>query len=161
MSIPQLGFGMLFGAICLLFILFSLKQDKRFLSWALILAGIYMAHDAYGNRLLPPPNEVAIYTMAIIAGLVLGTGLRILLLADRPKGRTSSYRLSIPNGAEMIIKEAGKPLHAEEIVEALQGHGKVFESIRPSVSVTSSLSRDARFVRTGRNIFGLVELGHG
>ena len=65
--------------------------------------------------------------------------------------------MSIPDAAAQVIRGRGRPLHASELADILEAGGKRLRATRPTVSIASALSRDARFVRVGPNTFDLVE----
>lgn len=62
---------------------------------------------------------------------------------------------SIANASFDAIEFLGRPLHARELVDILEAGGKRIRASRPAVSIASALSRDARFIRVGRNTFDI------
>jgi hypothetical protein len=72
--------------------------------------------------------------------------------------KTRFVGLSVPQGTFLLLKEAGKPLHAKEIHHKLIEGGVRIRSKTPVTSVAISLSRDKRFWKSGPNTFRLVEV---
>ena len=88
-------------------------------------------------------------------------------LGEGEKGRRSSPEtillektryagLSVPQGAFVLLQEAGKPLHAKEIYRVLTEGGVRIRGKTPVTSVAISLSRDKRFKKVAPNTFSLV-----
>ncbi len=71
--------------------------------------------------------------------------------------KTKYAGLSVPRGAFMILKEAGKALHAKEIYRQLVDGGGRIRGKTPVTSVATSLSRDKNFKKVSPNTFLLVE----
>lgn len=65
--------------------------------------------------------------------------------------------LSVPQATFLLLKEAGKPLHAKEIYQKLTEGGVRIRGKTPVTSVAISLSRDKRFKKIAPNTFTLVE----
>ncbi len=65
--------------------------------------------------------------------------------------------LSVPQGAFMLLKEVGKPLHAKEIHHRLTEGGVRIRGKTPITSIAISLSRDKRFKKIAPNTFKLAE----
>ncbi len=95
-----------------------------------------------------------------------GSGSSTLVEGERGKGessdiilleRTRYAGLSVPQGAFMLLKEAGKPLHAKAIYHALMEGGVRIRGKTPVTSIAISLSRDKRFKKVAPNTFRLVE----
>ncbi len=72
--------------------------------------------------------------------------------------KTRFAGLSVPQGTFLLLKEAGKPLHAKEIHHKLVEGGVRIRSKTPVTSIAISLSRDKRFGKSGPNTFRLVEV---
>jgi len=90
----------------------------------------------------------------VIKGIQTG-GFRIQVAASPPGDRF--VNMSIPDAAGEAILNLERPLHVRELLEVLESGGKRFTAARPTVSIASALSRDARFVRVGPNTFDLLE----
>jgi DNA-directed RNA polymerase delta subunit len=55
-----------------------------------------------------------------------------------------------------ILQRAGQPLHISEIIERVKRiHGQQLERESIVSSLVKKVRRGDRFIRTGRNIFGL------
>ena len=73
--------------------------------------------------------------------------------------KTKYAGLSLPRGAFMILKAAGRALHAKEIYRILIDGGGRIRGKTPVTSVATSLSRDKNFKKVAPNTFLLVEEG--
>lgn len=71
--------------------------------------------------------------------------------------KTKYAGLSVPRGAFMVLKDAGKALHAKEIYRRLIDGGGRIRGKTPVTSVATSLSRDKNFKKVSPNTFLLVE----
>jgi hypothetical protein len=71
--------------------------------------------------------------------------------------KTKYAGLSVPRGAFIILKDAGKALHAKEIYRRLIDGGGRIRGKTPVTSVATSLSRDKSFKKVSPNTFLLVE----
>jgi len=71
--------------------------------------------------------------------------------------KTKYAGLSVPRGAFMVLKEAGKALHAKEIYRRLTDGGGRIRGKTPITSIATSLSRDKNFKKVSPNTFLLVE----
>ncbi|MBI3358948.1 MAG: winged helix-turn-helix domain-containing protein [Nitrospirae bacterium] len=71
--------------------------------------------------------------------------------------KTKYAGLSVPRGAFMVLKDAGKALHAKEIYRRLTEGGGRIRGKTPITSVATSLSRDKNFKKVSPNTFLLVE----
>ena len=71
--------------------------------------------------------------------------------------KTRFAGLSIPQGAFLLLKEAGKPLHAKEIYSKLTDGGVRIRSKTPATAIAVSLSRDKRYKKVAPNTFKLCE----
>ncbi len=71
--------------------------------------------------------------------------------------KTRYSGLSVPQGAFLLLKEAGRPLHAKEIYNKLTEGGVRIRGKTPITSVAISLSRDKRFKKAAPNTFKLLE----
>ncbi|HLG21203.1 MAG TPA: winged helix-turn-helix domain-containing protein [Candidatus Manganitrophaceae bacterium] len=65
--------------------------------------------------------------------------------------------LSVPQATFLLLKEAGKPLHAKEIYQKLLEGGVRIRGKTPITSVAISLARDKRFKKVAPNTFKLAE----
>jgi hypothetical protein len=74
--------------------------------------------------------------------------------------KTKYSGLSVPRSAFMILKDAGKALHAKEIYCRLIDGGGRIRGKTPVTSVATSLSRDKNFKKVSPNTFLLVEEPH-
>lgn len=70
-----------------------------------------------------------------------------------PRGGT----ITLVVGAEKVLRDAGKPLHASKIVEEMAKLGK--ETNVRSLNSTMLQDTQKRFVNHGQNVFGLSEWG--
>jgi len=71
--------------------------------------------------------------------------------------KTRFAGLSIPQGAFLLLKEAGRALHAKEIYSKLTDGGVRIRSKTPATAIAVSLSRDKRYKKVAPNTFKLCE----
>ena len=71
-------------------------------------------------------------------------------------GRSKYSGLSIPQAAFLLLKEAGKSLHAKDIYNKLTEGGLRIKGKTPVTSIAISLNRDKRFTRISPNTFKLT-----
>ncbi len=76
--------------------------------------------------------------------------IAILLESSRYSG------LSVPQSAFLLLTEAGRALHAKDICQRLLDGGVRIRGKTPVTSVSTSLSRDKRFMKVAPNTFRLV-----
>lgn len=74
----------------------------------------------------------------------------IVAIDDRFFDRT------IPQAATMILREAGGPLHVNEIYNRLMEGGFSFTGHNPTISIAVSLNRNSRFRKVAPGTFDLV-----
>jgi hypothetical protein len=79
---------------------------------------------------------------------MLRTGIEIK--SDRFVDRT------IPQAATMLLREAGEPLHVNEIYNRLVEGGFNFTGHNPTISIAVSLNRNGRFRKVAPGTFDLV-----
>lgn len=70
--------------------------------------------------------------------------------------KTKYVGLSVPQATFLLLKEAGKALHAKEIYKRLIHGGVRMRGKTPITSIAISLSRDKRFIRVAPNTFELT-----
>lgn len=63
---------------------------------------------------------------------------------------------TIPQAATMLLREAGEPLHVNEIYNRLMEGGFNFTGHNPTISIAVSLNRNGRFRKTAPGTFDLV-----
>ena len=63
---------------------------------------------------------------------------------------------TIPQAATMILREAGEPLHVNEIYNRLMEGGFSFTGHNPTISIAVSLNRNSRFRKVAPGTFDLV-----
>ena len=63
---------------------------------------------------------------------------------------------TIPQAATMILREAGGPLHVNEIYNQLLEGGFSFTGNNPTISIAVSLNRNTRFRKVAPGTFDLV-----
>jgi hypothetical protein len=63
---------------------------------------------------------------------------------------------TIPQAATMILREAGGPLHVNEIYNRLMEGGFSFTGHNPTISIAVSLNRNTRFRKVAPGTFDLV-----
>ena len=63
---------------------------------------------------------------------------------------------TIPQAATMILREAGGPLHVNEIYNQLMEGGFSFTGNNPTISIAVSLNRNTRFRKVAPGTFDLV-----
>lgn len=71
-------------------------------------------------------------------------------ISDRFLDRT------IPQAATMLLREAGCPLHVNEILSRLKEGGFLFTGHNPTISIAVSLNRNRRFRKVAPGTFDLV-----
>lgn len=62
--------------------------------------------------------------------------------------------------AEVVLREAGHPMKAAEITQALLNGGLRTTTKTPYIMIFSALSGSARFVKKGRGVFDLIQNDH-
>jgi hypothetical protein len=70
-----------------------------------------------------------------------------------------SYRFSdrtITQACTLLLREAGQPLHVNELYNLLVSGGMEFKGNNPTISVAVSLNRNRRFKKVGPGTFDLV-----
>ncbi len=71
----------------------------------------------------------------------------------KPKNKPSQ-----PDMVYAVIKEAGKPLHISEIISEIEKKfNKKLDRESLVSAITKKVNRHDRFIRTGKNTFGLLE----
>ena len=63
---------------------------------------------------------------------------------------------TIPQAATMLLREAGEPLHVNEIYNRLMEGGFNFTGHNPTISIAVSLNRNGRFRKVAPGTFDLV-----
>src|SRR5215831_5116791 len=63
---------------------------------------------------------------------------------------------TIPQAATMILREAGGPLHVNEIYNRLMEGGFSFTGHNPTISIAVSLNRNTRFRKVAPGTFDLI-----
>ena len=66
------------------------------------------------------------------------------------------YDRTIPQATTMILREAGGPLHVNEIYNILMEGGFSFTGHNPTISIAVSLNRNTRFRKVAPGTFDLV-----
>lgn len=74
----------------------------------------------------------------------------IEIKSDRFRDRTISY------AATILLREAGEPLHVNEIYNRLLEGGFVFTGNNPTISIAVSLNRNRRFRKVAPGTFDMV-----
>ena len=77
----------------------------------------------------------------------------------RPEVEVKSDRFfdrTIPQATTMILREAGEPLHVNEIYNRLLEGGFQFTGQNPTISIAVSLNRNGRFRKVAPGTFDLV-----
>jgi hypothetical protein len=81
--------------------------------------------------------------------------LRSLRYVSTPNDQTNRVnrfaKFSIADAAATVLEEAGNPLHAKEIWQALENGGIVSNAKRPLNSLYALLLNDKRFIALGAN----------
>jgi len=76
------------------------------------------------------------------------------------KPRPSRNGMSQVDMAYDIIKKAGTPLHISEIITRIeQVHGRKVDRESLASALIKKIQRRNRFVRSDKNVFGLIEWG--
>jgi hypothetical protein len=63
---------------------------------------------------------------------------------------------TIPQAASVLLREAGAPLHVNEIYNLLREGGFTFTGHNPTISIAVSLNRNSRFRKVAPGTFDLV-----
>ena len=66
------------------------------------------------------------------------------------------YDRTIPQATSMILREAGAPLHVNEIYNRLKEGGFQFTGQHPTISIAVSLNRNRRFRKVAPGTFDLM-----
>lgn len=77
----------------------------------------------------------------------------------RPNIEVKSDRFAdrtIPQATTMLLREAGEPLHVNEIYNRLVEGGFIFTGHNPTISIAVSLNRNGRFRKVAPGTFDLV-----
>jgi hypothetical protein len=72
-------------------------------------------------------------------------------------GKSKYSRMSMPDAAYMLLREAGRPMHAKELCQRLIEGGMQIRGKTPLTSVATSLKRDPRFKKVAPNTFEGVD----
>ena len=72
-------------------------------------------------------------------------------------GRSKYVGMSVPEAAYQILKEAGRAMHAKDLLQRLVEGGMQIKGKTPLTSVATSLRRDKRFRKVGPNTFEVFE----
>ena len=84
--------------------------------------------------------------------------VRALRKRDRGGTLHPKKALSQPDMVCDVLRKARKPLHVGEIIERVEReHGVKLERESLVSALTKKVARHERFVRTGKNCFGLME----
>ena len=84
--------------------------------------------------------------------------MRVLRKRDRSGSLRPAKSVSQPDMVYDILKKARKPLHVSEIITRVEReHGVKIERESLVSALTKKVARHERFVRTGKNCFGLME----
>ena len=79
---------------------------------------------------------------------------------DPPRAKTGPKGLSQVDMAFDILQRARTPLHVTEILQRIeQRHGRQVDRESLVSSLAKKVQRRDRFVRTDKNVFGLLETG--
>jgi hypothetical protein len=73
-----------------------------------------------------------------------------------PKRRKSPSHVDM---AENVLRSAGRPLHAHELLERIESAYSITINRESLVSALLKHVARGRFVKTGKNTFGLPEMG--
>jgi hypothetical protein len=77
-----------------------------------------------------------------------------------PKPRSRRKGMSQVDMTYDILKRAGTPLHVSEIIPRIaQAHGRKVDRESLASALIKKVQRRNRFVRTDKNVFGLIEWG--
>lgn len=76
------------------------------------------------------------------------------------KPRAPRKGMSQVDMAYDILKRAGTPLHVSEIISRIEEvHSRQVDRESLASALIKKVQRRNRFVRTGKNVFGLIEFG--
>ena len=79
---------------------------------------------------------------------------------EKSRAKTGPKGLSQVDMAFDILQRARAPLHVNEIIERIaQRHGRQVDRESLVSSLVKKVQRGDRFVRTDKNVFGLLETG--
>jgi hypothetical protein len=85
---------------------------------------------------------------------------RLKTTKETVKARRGKQGVSQVDMAYDILQKAKSPLHVSEIIERIaQIHGKKVERESLVSALVKKVQRHDRFVRTDKNVFGLIEPG--
>ncbi|MCH8010077.1 MAG: hypothetical protein IIC91_14580 [Chloroflexi bacterium] len=69
-------------------------------------------------------------------------------------------QLSVPKAVQRLLREAERPMHADDIKDALESRGMKFSRKDPKANIVTALVRGMRrgiFARTAPNTYRLIE----
>ena len=72
-------------------------------------------------------------------------------------GRSKYSGMSMPDAAFVILRDAGRPMHAKELYKQLIEGGLQIRGKTPVTSIATSLKRDSRFRKVAPNTFVGIE----
>ena len=79
---------------------------------------------------------------------------------EKPRAKTGPKGMSQVDMAFDILQRARTPLHVSEIIQRIeQRHGQQVDRESLVSSLVKKVQRGDRFVRTDKNVFGLLEAG--
>jgi hypothetical protein len=76
---------------------------------------------------------------------ITGTEQRESVKAERPQRTRRAGRLTVTDAAARAIEDAGCPVPLQDLTETLPKYGKTVRGKRPTINLSSALSRDKRF----------------
>ena len=83
----------------------------------------------------------------------------------RPRAEMSGMEVLAPDSAAywaaQAIRTAGRPLHANDLVKAIEHAGHKVKFVTVVGSLSRWVKKRAVFYRAGRNVFGLIEMRKG
>jgi len=85
--------------------------------------------------------------------------LKSLLTSPTPDRRWASHGTSFVEAVYHLLKDAGEPLHYKEIYRQLRDQLFYIGGSAALSNLVVQLSRDRRFMRVGRGVYGLAEWG--
>jgi len=72
-------------------------------------------------------------------------------------GRSKYAGMSMPDATYVILREAGRPMHAKELYKQLIEGGLQIRGKTPVTSIATSLKRDSRFRKVAPNTFSGID----
>jgi hypothetical protein len=129
----------------------EVKTIKKYLELAETLYRVEVDKARLSNQIISDTEKDKTKHAAPILVDVMDQSKELLL------GKSKYVGMSVPQAALVLLKEAGRAMHAKDIYQKLLEGGVRIRGKTPVTSVAISLKRDKRFRKVAPNTFELVE----